>query len=125
MYRWFLSWRYMVARRTNLIGMIGILVAVGALIMILSIMSGFLEESRRTLRGSLADLIVSPRPTPLPGGRELPPDPEPILEILRSDPRVAAATPQLTWFGTLAQTGTDTRLTGLLMSDPENAERAG
>lgn len=125
MYRWFLSWRYMVARRTNLIGMIGILVGVGAMIMILSIMAGFLEESRKMLRGNLADLIVYPRQTPLPGGRELPGDPEPILEILRADPRVAAATPQLTWFGTLAQTGGDARITTLLISDPENAERAG
>jgi len=38
MYRFFLSWRYMRARRTNVIGIIGICVGVGALILILSIM---------------------------------------------------------------------------------------
>ena len=48
MYKTFLSWRYMRARRTNLIGVIGICVGVGALIMILSIMTGFLEEVGRT-----------------------------------------------------------------------------
>ncbi len=60
MFRSFLSWRYLFARRTNLIGIVGILVAVGALILILSIMTGFLEESRRTVRGSLADILVQP-----------------------------------------------------------------
>jgi ABC-type lipoprotein release transport system permease subunit len=47
-YRSFLSWRYLVSRPTNLIGIVGILVGVGALILILSIMTGFLEESRRS-----------------------------------------------------------------------------
>ena len=57
MFRTFLSWRYLVSRRTNLIGIVGIFVAVAALIMILSIMTGFLDESRRFIRGSLADIV--------------------------------------------------------------------
>ena len=60
MFRTFLSLRYLKARKTNWIGMAGILVAVGALVLILSIMAGFLEESRRTLRGNLADLVIQP-----------------------------------------------------------------
>ena len=60
MYRSFLSWRYLVSRRTNLIGITGIFVAVGALILILSIMTGFLDEARTQVRGSMSDLLVSP-----------------------------------------------------------------
>ncbi|NOT30542.1 MAG: hypothetical protein HOP15_08860, partial [Planctomycetes bacterium] len=61
MYRSFLSWRYLVSRPTNLIGIVGILVGVGALILILSIMTGFLDMTRSTVRGTLSDLIVEPR----------------------------------------------------------------
>lgn len=110
MYQRFLSWRYLFARRTNLIGMVGIFVGVGALILILSIMSGFLEESRRALRGSLSDVIVQPGPMRRPDGSLAASGPEKILEALRADPRVHAATPQLTWLGMLVQGGRATAL---------------
>ncbi len=42
MYKIFLSRRYLLARRTNWIGIVGIFVGVGAMILILSIMTGFL-----------------------------------------------------------------------------------
>lgn len=51
MFRTFLSFRYLRARKTNWIGMAGIFVAVAALVLILSIMAGFLAEHKRTLRG--------------------------------------------------------------------------
>lgn len=105
MYRTFLSWRYLVARRTNLIGIVGILVGVAALILILSIMSGFLEESRKTLRGSLSDIIVSPSPVRVASGAARAGKAEPILGIVRADPRVAAATPHLVWGAMITQEG--------------------
>ena len=101
MYRYFLSWRYLRSRRTNWIGIVGIFVAVGALILILSIMTGFLEESRKTIRGSLSDLIVSPYLGHLDDADASAPDPDPLLERLRADPRVEAAAPHLVWFGML------------------------
>ena len=60
MFRTFLSLRYLRARKTSWIGIAGIFVAVAALVMILSIMAGFLAESRRSLRGNLADLVIQP-----------------------------------------------------------------
>ena len=102
MYRTFLSWRYLVSRPTNLIGIVGILVAVGALILILSIMTGFLEESRKTLRGTLSDLIIQPIPPPRSPG-DTPESPGALLSAVRADPRVAGAAPQLVWIGTLVQ----------------------
>lgn len=94
MYRVFLSWRFLRRRRTNLIGVFGIFLAVGALILILSIMTGFLEETRRSARGSLSDLILT-----LPPYKDArrPRDPGPILEAIRADPRVEGASAHLGW----------------------------
>lgn len=105
MYRTFLSLRYLRARRTNWIGTAGIFVAVTALILILSIMSGFLNEGREKLRGSLSDLIIQPALEVPVRGKELSTDPGPLLEIIRADPRVDAACVQLEWIGILTPPG--------------------
>ena len=105
MYVPFLSWRYLMRRRINLIGVMGITVGVGALIMILSIMSGFLEESRNTVRGSLSDIIIEPSHAPRLDGTPLPHEADPLLEALLADDRVAAVSPHLSWGGILIQSG--------------------
>jgi lipoprotein-releasing system permease protein len=120
-YRVFLSWRYMRARRTNIIGVLGIMVGVGALILILSIMSGFLDETRRVVRGSLSDLIIAPYTVPRPDGHVAPSDPAALLAAIRADARVAAATPQRSWPGLLTNTETriDAALTNMRLADAE------
>lgn len=111
MFKTFLSLRYLRARKTNWIGMAGIFVAVAALVMILSIMSGFLEVSRQTLRGNLADLQITPGqietvpnkdpdrgpadPLRVPANRDV----DALVELVESHPRVEAATAQLSWYG--------------------------
>ncbi|MCZ6596097.1 MAG: ABC transporter permease [Planctomycetota bacterium] len=105
MYRSFLSWRYLYARRTNLVGIVGIFVGVSALILILSIMTGFLEQSRNTVRGSLSDLIVAPFQGDTLSGWTRPRDPDGILAVVRAQEGVDAASPHLTWFGLIALTG--------------------
>jgi ABC-type lipoprotein release transport system permease subunit len=106
-FRWFLSLRYLRARRTNWIGVAGIFVAVAALILILSIMAGFLSESRQHLRGNLADVLIMPRMNaPIVSTGQLPrANPEPLLETLRGRPGVAGATVQLQWYGLLMREG--------------------
>lgn len=113
MFRSFLSWRYLTQRRTNLIGIGGIFVAVSALILILSIMTGFLNEARSSIRGSLSDILVQPIQLERENrdGRQVPAGPERLLEIIRADPRVDAAAAHLVWPGILTQDG-------------KNAERA-
>ncbi|HIF41480.1 MAG TPA: FtsX-like permease family protein [Planctomycetes bacterium] len=104
MYRWFLSLRYLRARRTNWIGAAGITVAVAALILILSIMSGFLEESRNHLRGNLGDLIIMPnQDSPLSGNNTVLPktDEAAMMEIVRANPHVSGASLQMAWYGML------------------------
>jgi lipoprotein-releasing system permease protein len=110
-FKYFLSWRYLVARRTNLIGIVGIFVGVGALIMILSIMTGFLEESRRAIRGSLSDVIISPARGFGDGPEITDEEPDPILAVLADDDRIAGASPHLRWFG--------------LLLDPDDESRRG
>jgi lipoprotein-releasing system permease protein len=117
MYRAFLAWRYLRLRRTNLIGIVGIFVAVAALIMILSIMSGFLEESRRTMRGSLSDLIVLPY---LGGGARTPPDG--ALAAIRADPRVEAAAAHLVWYCIVSGEGIDPEM---ILSSSQFSQYAG
>jgi lipoprotein-releasing system permease protein len=121
MYRTFLSWRYMVARRTNLIGVVGIMVGVGALIMILSIMSGFLAESRKALRGSLADLIIEPLALRHPDGHVAQHEAKAILDVVRADPRVASAAAELAWLGVLAKTGDEADFSEIRFADPESS----
>lgn len=119
MYRTFLSWRYMRARRTNWIGISGIFVGVGALILILSIMSGFLQETRDTMRGSLADMILS---VPREDDGSPAAEPDALLAALRADPRIEAAAAQMVWFGLLAR---EDGATEALFSDAMFAQRAG
>ena len=125
MYRAFLSWRYLLARRANWIGIAGICVGVGAMILILSIMAGFLEENRKMVRGSLSDLVVKPSFVTRSDGRTVPSTPEKLLAAIREDPRVTGACAQLTWFGMLAQGGQDARFSKSLLSDPQNGDLAG
>ena len=121
MYRSFLSWRYLVSRPTNLIGIVGILVGVGALILILSIMTGFLEESRRTVRGTLADVIVTPIQGRAGPRGVVGPDPQPLLAAARAHAGIAAATPQLCWGGIITKRGERGRAYERLFSSMESA----
>lgn len=105
MFRTFLSLRYLRARKTSWIGVAGIFVAVAALVLILSIMAGFLAESRRTLRGNLADLVVQPDlfgdGVRLANGDLVPAnqDVQELLSVVQAHPKVVGATPQLIWYG--------------------------
>jgi lipoprotein-releasing system permease protein len=115
LFRTFLSFRYLKARKTNWIGMAGIFVAVAALVLILSIMAGFLAEHRRTLRGNLADFVIQPRYTAsvrLPDGDLIDSDHdvEAMIELIEAHPRVISAAPQLQWYGLFVPDGAKSAL---------------
>lgn len=122
MFRSFLSWRYLRRRRTNLIGIVGIAVAVGALILILSIMTGFLDETRRTVRGSLSDLIITPYVGAHLQRDSVPRDPAALLERLREDERIEAAAAHLVWFCLVAGEEADPER---LLSNSQHSQYAG
>jgi len=125
MYRFFLSWRYLAARRTNVIGIVGIAVGVGALILILSIMTGFLLETKKSLRGTLSDLIIEPLHLENRQGVTVPYDPAPLVAAVRADPRVVAACAQLTWYGILGQSGSDAAIANVRMADAQSGKLSG
>lgn len=104
MYRTFLSWRYLVTRRTNFIGIVGIFVAVAALILILSIMTGFLDQTKAMMRGSLSDLIFTPAQFAQSSTtRQRPADD--ALQVIGQNEHVRSASARLTWWGMVAQEG--------------------
>ncbi len=60
MYKFFLASRYLRSRPISLVTVIGIFLSVGALVVVISVMSGFLRESRSYIRGTMSDIIVVP-----------------------------------------------------------------
>jgi lipoprotein-releasing system permease protein len=116
-FRTFLSFRYLRARKTNWIGMAGIFVAVAALVLILSIMAGFLAEHRRTLRGNLADFVIQPskmmQAVRLPNGDlvDVNQDVQELIEAIEAHPKVISAAPQLQWYGLFVPDGAESALT--------------
>ncbi len=126
MYKSFLSWRYLLRRPVNLIGIVGILVGVGALILILSIMSGFLEETRKTVRGSLADLDHRAQRRPAPRRpRRCPRSPRASWRSCAPTRASRAPARSSSWFGILAPAGADGEISHRQLFDPQNASRAG
>lgn len=125
MYQGFLSWRFLTARRINWVGIIGIFVGVTALILILSIMSGFLEQQRRMVRGTLSHLVIEPSPLPHMDGTRLPEQANPLLEAVRSDPRVSSSCAQLSWFAMLIQGGRGSAYSASRLSDTSSSKLVG
>ena len=93
MYRYFLALRYLLSRPINLLGMAGVMVSVWALIVVVSIFSGFLVEVRAHVKSANSDLTVLSLPWPTSYS-----DVAPVVE---SDANVAASAPRLIWFGLL------------------------
>lgn len=92
-YAWFLALRYLAARRVNLVGMLGVAVAVWALIVVISVFSGFLGEITDNVRASSAELLLT-------GVRERS-SYEAVREVLERDPDVASTAPRLRHYAIL------------------------
>lgn len=97
MYRLFLALRYLLSRPINLLGMAGVAVSVWALIVVVSIFSGFLVEIRAHVQSATSDLTVLRLPWPA--------DYAEVARVLRADPNVAACAPRLVWYGLLHAAG--------------------
>ena len=91
MYRPFLAVRYLLTRPINLLGMLGILLSVWALVVVVSIFSGFLVEIERHVRSATSDVSVGA----LPSWAEW----TPLERALRDDPNVAGVARRLVHYG--------------------------
>ncbi|MEZ5988967.1 MAG: FtsX-like permease family protein [Planctomycetota bacterium] len=95
MYKYFLGLRYLLSRPINLLSLCGVVVAVWALIVIVSIFSGYIVELQRHIKGALSDLSfihagTSPR------------DDLPVIgALIGEDEDVVAWAPRLGWHGLL------------------------
>ncbi len=123
MYRLYLALRYLLSRPINLLGVLGVSVSVWALIVVVSIFSGFLVEVQNHVRAVTSDLTVL-------GCRRL----AEVEEVLAADPNVEAYAPRYAWFGllhtlgktrgaaprvdSLEQPGADSPLISLIGIDP-------
>src|SRR5207244_1240273 len=90
-----------------------------------SIMTGFLEETKKSLRGGLADIIVETDQRTFMDGRKVPTSVDPLLAAVRADPRVVGACAQLSWFGMLTQGGRRAAFAAEQVADPQKGQLSG
>lgn len=90
-FSWFLARRYLLSRRVNLLGMIGIAVSVWAMIVVIAVFSGFIGEIRRGIHNASPDLVLT--------GMKAPCDYAAVAPILQKDPDVAALAPRVEHYG--------------------------
>ncbi len=92
MYRLFLARRYLLSRRVHALATLGVMLGVAALIVVVSIFSGFAREIRAHVHAASADVTVAFRS---------PCDYTLAAAALAKDPNVAALAPRLAWYGLL------------------------
>lgn len=97
-FRPFLAIRYLLTRPINLLGMLGVMLGTWALIVVVSVFSGFLSVIAEHVHSACADLNI----TRLPSDANWPL----LAAALRDDPNVDGAAPRLLHFGLLHRPGT-------------------
>lgn len=93
MYRPFLAFRYLFSRPINLLGVLGVAIGVWALIVVVSIFSGFLRVVGEHVRSASADVSVQYLPEDAQYGR--------LKRAIEGDDNVLATAPRLVHFGLL------------------------
>lgn len=94
-----LAVRYASSRLINVVPPLGIAIGVAALIIVISVMNGFIAEQRKLIRGTLADLTIRPAPVSKgpDGKRGMPGRFEDYRRILQDTPGVVATAPRFMW----------------------------
>ncbi|MEM7203784.1 MAG: FtsX-like permease family protein [Planctomycetota bacterium] len=100
-YAWFLALRYLLSRWVNVLGMAGVAVAIWALLVVISVFSGFIAEIREHIRGATADLVLTGVKTDCSYAA--------VRPILEADPDVVATAPRLSHYGIVYPQGLSRR----------------
>ena len=58
MYKWFLAWRYLHTKLIAIFGILSVTLCVAMVLVVVSVMGGFVDTIRARARGMLADLII-------------------------------------------------------------------
>lgn len=91
MYRYYLALRFMISRPINLLGIVGVMLGVWALIVVVSIFSGYIREVKQHVNTVSADLVV------VNLGKRV--RFSAAEEILKADQNVSHCSPRLIWGG--------------------------
>lgn len=59
MYKWFFAWRYLHTRLVALFGILAVTLCVGMVLVVLSVMGGFLDTLRAHARSLLSDIVIT------------------------------------------------------------------
>lgn len=112
---WFLIWRYATTRPIHLLVAGGVAVAVWALIVVVSIFSGYIVEVERHTRSTTSDLTVVrlSQPTRF----------EALEQTLLADPAVAGVAPRVVSYGLVHARGAKRGDARLLLDGPGSASR--
>lgn len=97
MYRLFLAIRYLLTRPINLLGMGGILISVWALVVVVSLFSGFLQVIEKHVQSASSDIVCSD----LPDWTTWPE----LRAAIEDDANVAGAAPRVLHYGMLNPPG--------------------
>jgi lipoprotein-releasing system permease protein len=100
MYKLFLAWRYLLSRKIIFFSIAGIAVGVMVLIIVTSVMGGFVRDVRQKIRGISSDLSVSVSDEFKTFSRffgDYKADSRQLLDEIRAIPYVAYASPRLEW----------------------------
>lgn len=103
-----LGFRYITTRWIAWLSVLGFAVGILVLIVVTSVMNGFVKEIRTSIRSSLSDLIVRYQPDEDGAG---PPDLQAIRTALAKIPEVHqdSISPRITWFALIAGVGVNQR----------------
>jgi len=95
-----LAVRFASSRLINVVSVLGVAVGVAALIIVISVMNGFIAESKRLIRGAQSDMSIIPLPVGnAQGGTRLPAPFDAYRKALAGTPHVAAIAPRFIWYG--------------------------
>lgn len=95
MHAFYLAFRYLWSRPLSWISMVGIWLSVTATIATVAIMSGFIDETKRTIQSTTGDVVLTPRAWSANGMRFPPPSFRTVEGLLRDVPGIQGMSPHL------------------------------
>lgn len=96
-----LAVRFASSRIINLVSVLGVAVGVAALIVVISVMNGFIAQHTKFIRGTHADLSIQPRFVKGEGSARVPGAFAEYRRALEGTPHVVAIAPRFVWLGLL------------------------
>jgi lipoprotein-releasing system permease protein len=90
-YAWFLALRYLLTRAIHSVALLGVAVAVWALVLVIAVFSGMVSEIYENVHGSAAELVIQEVREPTSYAA--------VQELVEADPDVLATAPRLAQVG--------------------------